>query len=85
MSDVFFESAAYLESYWQTLPGGPDAGEFESWQYMGSTKPGGGPPQHCFRHRAHPGFEGRRIYADIYAPFGAPDGVRIVVKIRYKD
>ena len=55
------------DEVWRALEGGPLAQDEETgecWQYMGSRYDPSAPDrlEHCFRHRAHPGHAGKRVY-----------------------
>lgn len=67
-----------LSTAFHSLPGGPQAHNFEygeSWQYMGTVYGWEGRTfwVHQFRHRAHPDFDNERQYRNIYASPPRPE------------
>jgi hypothetical protein len=66
------------EPVWQLLPGGPDSWSdryCEVWQYMGTIP---GHYRHEFRHRAHPLFDDRRVYAFVADDDAGPHLTRLI-------
>ena len=69
---------AVLDAAFNSLPGGPQAYNFdygESWQYMGTVYGWQGRTfwVHQFRHRAHPDFNDDRKYQNVFASEPRPE------------
>jgi hypothetical protein len=81
MSSIWLEPCP--DSVWHLLPGGPAAlnerfGEY--WQYHGTKTTGSEERafEHCFRHRAHPDYDDRRIVAFVQDDDAGPRLHRLV-------